>query len=158
MKRVIAIVDSNAETQELVLQYEGKDGKKPGSDIEAYPLDKIVWELRDPKVYSYRIEPKEDSNNIWHFWNGPPKNQTRDKTETAGVGFFAKNKKFKYSIIWKVSADGPDLVYDPIIAIQPRGFLWLFGNSLPIIAFTSFMKWRMDRMGKNNLHSSRQTE
>ena len=141
----IALSDTNP--GELKLTHNGHSGEH----IDAHPFDRIVWELTDSRIYSFRIKIKPDSKNkhLWHFWN-PPSEKPQHKRETAGVGAFAKWKEYKYYIYWTTDAKGTERRLDPIISIKPSGHVLTFIGFLPgVMALSSLIRWRMQRLEKN---------
>lgn len=110
MAKKIEILDSDPATGKLVLY--------PGDFLEAGILATIEWSIKDPKVHSFRIEPKEGTQNIFSFLDPPPSKHVQKGK--GSVGLFAFGKVYKYSIFWKNSATSKEYEYDPIISIKPK--------------------------------------
>jgi len=81
--------------------------------------DTIIWQIATPGVYEITsIKRKDGSDNIFSIEPYPqsPRQWRGEINEHA-----PECSVYIYSIIWKASATGPELTYDPIISIKPSG-------------------------------------
>ncbi len=129
MKHTITIRNGDTGTHQLDLSDGGK--------TDAKSLERIEWLIGEPSnVYSFRIEKKEHSPDVFIFFEKPPKTHTRKGTGLISVG--QGNKIYTYSIHWKTSETSEEYHHDPIISIKPSGFFFklikiliiLFGISI----------------------------
>ncbi len=114
----IEIKGSNTTNGKLILYDNGIRLPDDGSS-EAEVGDEINWTISDPNVFSFRIEKKDNSQNIWKTLHHPPSHHTKNGGGRVG-GKWAAGKKYRYTIHWKISETDPEKHFDPIISIRPR--------------------------------------
>ena len=82
---------------------------------------KVTWSIDQSgsNVFSFRIEKKNDSKEIFKAFRHPPSAHTQRGTGTVRSIFIKNYDEYNYTIYWKTTKDGPEYVFDPKIAIKP---------------------------------------
>jgi hypothetical protein len=135
----IIIKDSNTTTKELTLDPIDPPAKK---------LQKVKWVIEDEKVASFRIEEKEDSDNIFAFFDQPPSGHVKEGG--ARVGLPRNEAVYNYTIVWKATNGDPNIEYrfDPKISIDPSqaNLILLISSIVGILGIIIY--WRMNRFNR----------
>lgn len=105
MAHVIKITDSNTSDGSLKLSDRGNSKLPAGS--------KVIWQIRDSKVLSIQIVPKDGTTDIWSEGPAPQGGHWEGRIDEDAPG----NAEYKYSINW-TSASGSH-THDPIISVRP---------------------------------------
>lgn len=81
---------------------------------------KVIWEIGDSRIESFRIAAKDSTNTFFPFKHQPSKDFVTE--EELKVGLFTRKKGvWEYQIIWKEKATHTENPTDPKIAVDPIG-------------------------------------
>jgi hypothetical protein len=109
-KHEIVIEHGNTSNSKLFL--------KGGDEISVKNGDKIIWSITAPNVKSFRIEKKDDSEEIFSILNRPPSRHT-NKGEGRVKYIVQDGTEYEYSIFWKAEGDNDtEYKYDPKISVN----------------------------------------
>ncbi|NEU09756.1 hypothetical protein GZH53_15625 [Flavihumibacter sp. R14] len=87
--------------------------------VEVKRLHRVTWSIATDKVYSFRIEQKKDSEQIFFFFSKPSSKHTDDGTKAWVSVTAKKGADYNYSIWWRGQKDGKEFEYDPKISVKP---------------------------------------
>lgn len=91
----------------------------PSRTVNVEPGDTVTWSITGGKtnVYSFRIQKKSTSGEIFSSAAPPPSRQTnRGRGRVSGSA--PRGRIYDYSIWWKRDQNSPEIEHDPKIAIN----------------------------------------